>query len=117
MFPHGWSEAGLRRVLTPPHEMLLSGRPSGVAGPGRRWEPTEQGERERRELLREIRSTDPGRPHWTMVRGGCRQDEVAYMKHAKINIEKHQDDYVAYPVGIKGGWSAKAIRTRRPSPM
>jgi len=24
------------------------------------------------------------------------------MKHIKIIIEKHQDGYVAYPVGIKG---------------
>jgi predicted RNase H-like HicB family nuclease len=33
-----------------------------------------------------------------MVRPG----EVCFMKQVKIIIEKHDDGYVAYPVGVKG---------------
>jgi hypothetical protein len=31
------------------------------------------------------------------------------MKNIKIVVEKHPDTYVAYPLGIKGIWSAKVI--------
>ena len=33
---------------------------------------------------------------------GVLYQDVRVMKHVKIIIEKHQDGYVAYPLGIKG---------------
>jgi len=36
------------------------------------------------------------------------------MTSLKIVVEKHPDTYVAYPLGIKGSWSAKGIRMRPP---
>jgi hypothetical protein len=36
------------------------------------------------------------------------------VRQIKVVVEKHADGYVAYPLGIKGSWWARAIPTRRP---
>src|SRR3989304_3521835 len=82
--------------------MVLSDRPMGVADPWRGW-----GDR-RPWFARERRAGNRNSPHGSVsaplstLRVGDREDEVAHMTHVKIIIEKHQDGYVAYPVGIKG---------------